>query len=69
MWYLGGKQVCDLKFANKSNLGWVCLSSKNEKAILNLQNLQFKFHVIIAYYEDIDGRYCIKKNNIDHIHQ
>ena len=65
----GGKQVCDLKFDNKSNLGWVCLSSQNEKAILNLQNLQFKFHVIIAYYEDIDGRYCIKKNNIDHIHQ
>ena len=57
----GGKQVCDLKFASKSNLGWVCLSSQNDKAILNLRNLQFKFHVIIANYEAIDSCYCTKK--------
>ena len=63
----GGKQV--LKFANKSNLGWVCLPSQDNKVILNLQKLQFKFHVIIACCEDIDGHYCIKKNNnSDHVH-
>ena len=63
----GGKQV--LKFASKSNLGWVCSSSQDNKAILNLQKLQFKFHVIIACCEDIDSHYCIKKNNNSyHVH-
>ena len=50
----GGKQV--IKFANTSNHGRVCLSSPNDKTILNLQNVQFKFHVIIACCEDIYGR-------------
>ena len=59
----GGKQV--LKFASKSNLGWVCSSSQDNKAILNLQKLQFKFHVSC---EDIDSHYCIKKNNSYHVH-
>ena len=64
---LGGKQV--LKFANTSNRGRVCLSPQNDKSILNLQNVQFKFRqVIIACCKDIFGRYCIKINNNDHFH-
>ena len=64
---LGGKQV--LKFANTRSRGRVWLSPQNYKAILNLQNVQFKFRqVIIACFKDIYVRYCIKLNNNDHFH-
>ena len=68
---LGGKQV--LKFPNTRSRGRVWLSPQNYKAILNLQNVQYsssfaKFYVIIACFEDICGRYCIKINNNDHFH-
>ena len=64
---LGGKQV--IKFANTSSRGRVWLSPQNYKAILNLQNVQFKFRqVIIACCKDIYVRYCIKLNNNDHFH-
>ena len=39
-----GKQV--IKFATTSNRGRVCLSFQNDKAILNLQNVQFKFRQV-----------------------
>ena len=45
---LGGKQV--LKFANTSNRGRVCLSPQNDKSILNLQNVQFKFRQVLCHY-------------------
>ena len=48
--------------------GGVCLSSQNNKTILNLQNVQFKFRVIITYCEDLYRRYCIKKNDNDHFY-
>ena len=64
---LGGKQV--LKFATTSSRGRVWLSPQNYKAILNLQNVQFKFpQVIITCCEYIYGRYCIKISNNDHFH-
>ena len=45
---LGGKQV--LKFANTRNRGRVCLSAQNDKSILNLQNVQFKFRQVLCHY-------------------
>ena len=33
----GGKQVCDLKFANKSNLGWVCDTAFNPSLLMRVQ--------------------------------
>ena len=45
--------------------GRVCLSSQNNKTIFNLQNVQFKFRVIITCCEDLYRRYCIKKNDSD----
>ena len=47
--------------------GRVCLSSQNNKTTLNLQNLQFKFRVIITCCEDLYRRYCIKKNDNDQL--
>ena len=43
-----GKQV--IKFATTSNRGRVCLSFQNDKAILNLQNVQFKFRQVPRHY-------------------
>ena len=40
----GSKQV--LKFADTSNRGRVCLSSQMDKAILNLQNVPFKYRQV-----------------------
>ena len=48
--------------------GRVCLSSQNDKTILNLQNVHFKFRVIITCCEDLYRRYCIKKNDNDHFY-
>ena len=45
---LGGKQV--LKFANTSSRGRVSLSPLHDKAILNLQNVQFKFRQVLCHY-------------------
>ena len=42
----GGKQV--IKFANTSNRDRVCLSPENDKAILTLQNVQFKFRQVLT---------------------
>ena len=35
-----------IKCLNTSNRGRVCLSSQNDKAILLLQNIQFKFRLL-----------------------
>ena len=43
-----GKQV--IKFATTGNRGRVCLSFKKNKAILNLQNVQFKFRQVPRHY-------------------
>ena len=48
--------------------GRVCLCSQNNKTILNLQNVQFKFRVIITCCENLYRRYCIKKNENDHFY-
>ena len=37
-----------IKFATTRNRGRVCLSPKNDKAILNLQNVQFKFRQVLT---------------------
>ena len=42
----GRKQV--IKFATTRNRGRVCLSPENDKAILNLQNVQFKFRQVLT---------------------
>ena len=42
----GGKQ--EIKFANTSNRGRVFLSPQNDKAILNLQNVRFKFRQVLT---------------------
>ena len=44
----GTKQV--LKFADTSNRGQVWLSSQNDKAILNLQNVPFKYRQVSYHY-------------------
>ena len=44
----GSKQV--LKFADASNRGRVCLSSQNDKAILNLQNVPLKYRQVSCHY-------------------
>ena len=47
------------------------LSSQNDTAIIDLQNLQFKFRQVSRHYcflwGHIYSHYCIQKNNNDHL--
>ena len=59
---LGGKQTT--KCAKTRNRGWVSIFSQNEK-ILVFQNVQFEFRQVLCHY--CCCRYCIHKNNNDHL--
>ena len=64
-----GKQV--IKFATTSNRGRVCLSFQNDKAILNLQNVQFKFRQVPRHNCSLLGHLrsvLQSKNNNNHFH-
>ena len=63
--FSGGKQIqCRVKFVECESL---FILSKRDDDLIVMQNLHFEYYVIIPCCEDIHGRYCIQKSNIEHL--